>query len=248
MRMVVVGGAGTAGSAAVNSGESRGHQMCVASRRSGVDVFSGAGLPVAFRGADVVIDLSSVQTLSYRRANRFFGRAATNILAAAQEVGVRHVVRLSIIGVQRNPHGFYGAQRQMEKIYESSAVPTTILRAAQFHEFSVQTLLRGSAGPLSLAPRARVQPVAVQEVGARLMGIAEADPLGFAPDFAGPQEEELSEMVRAYARRVGQRRKVVAVNLPGAMMRGLRQGLSLPGPEAELGQQTFAQWLAELPG
>lgn len=247
MRIVVVGGTGTAGSAAVRAGQSRGHEMVVASRSAGVDARTGEGLAAAVTGADAVIDLCSVPTLSQRKASRFFVTAAQNILAAAERAGVPHVVRLSVIGVDRNPHGFYAAQLQMEGVYDSSAVPTTILRAAQFHEFAAQTLQRASLGPLCVAPRARVQPVAVGEVGARVVSIAEAEPLGRARDLAGPREEELSAMVRAYARRVGRRGPIPAVNLPGAMMRGLRQGLSLPDADAQVGEQTFEMWLDELP-
>lgn len=248
MRIVVVGGTGTAGRAAVRQGQLRGHEMVPASRSSGVDALSGDGLAAAVAGAQAVIDLSSVPTLSRRKASRFFGTASRNILTAAEHAGVRHVVRLSIIGVHRNPHGFYAAQLEMEEIYESSPVPTTILRAAQFHEFSAQTLQRGSVGPLGVAPKARVQPVAAVEVGARLVSIAEAEPVGRAPDLAGPRQEELSDMVRAYARRVGRRAPMPAVSLPGAMMHGLRQGLSLPEADAELGEQTFDQWLGQLRG
>lgn len=38
-----------------------------------------------------------------------------------------HVVRLSIIGMDRNPQGFYAGQLAMERIYDDAAVPTTAL-------------------------------------------------------------------------------------------------------------------------
>lgn len=247
MRIVVVGGAGTAGKAVVHCGRARHHHMVVASRRTGTDVRSGNGLAEALRGADIVIDVSSVQTLSRLKATRFFRSSMTSILTAAEHARVYQVVRLSIIGVDLNPHGFYAAQLEMERLCNSSPVPTTILRSAQFHEFAAQTLTRASMGPVRLAPRAKIQPVAVQEVGARLIDIAESDPMGRAQDLAGPQPEELSEMIRAYAEHTGQWGMVRPVNLPGAMMRGLRRGLSLPGAEADLGVQTFHEWLEELP-
>jgi hypothetical protein len=31
--------------------------------------------------------------------------------------------------------------------------------------------------------------------------------------------------------------------IPGAQMKGMREGLNLPGPGAVLGTQTFAEWL-----
>lgn len=248
MRIVVIGGAGTAGKAVVKSSQEQGHEVLAVSRRTGVDVIARTGLADAVTGADAVIDVSSVVTLSARRASAFFSVSSSNILAAAEGAGVPHVVRLSIIGVDRNPHGFYAGQRAMEQIYEASSVPTTILRAAQFHEFAAQTLARASVGPVTLAPRARVQPVAGQEVGERLVQLAEGPPLGWARELAGPREEDLAEMVRGYARRAGRRGPLVPVRLPTGMMRGMQRGLNLPGEHSDLGVQTFAEWLTQQPG
>lgn len=243
MRITVLGGEGTAGSAVVEAGRRRGHVMVPCSRRRGVDVLSGEGLGEALTGADGVVDVTSVPTLSARTSLRFFRRATTNILAAAESLRTPHVVRLSIIGVDRNPHGFYAGQLAMERLYEASAVPHSVLRAAQFHEFAAQTLQRGAVGPMALAPRARVQPVAVQEVGERLVELVEGPPQGRAQDLAGPREESLAHMVRAYARRSGRRGPILPVELPTAMMRGMRRGLNLPGETAELRGPAFAEWL-----
>jgi hypothetical protein len=65
------------------------------------------------------------------------------------------------------------------------------------------------------------------------------------PDFAGPREEQLADMVRAYARRIGYRGWIPALNVPGPQMAGMRAGKALPGPDAVRGTQTFTEWLAE---
>ncbi|WP_191089913.1 SDR family oxidoreductase [Nesterenkonia ebinurensis] len=247
MRIVVIGGTGVAGSAVMRQGQRRKHEMTAVSRASGVDVLRGTGLEEAMATADAVIDVSSIRTLSQRRATQFFRTAMTNILATATHVELPHLVRLSIIGVDQNPRGFYAGQLALEQMCGDSAVPSTVLRAAQFHEFAAQTLQRGAVGPLVLAPRARVQPIAAKEVGARLIELAENGPQGRVRDLAGPREEELGEMARDYARRTGRGGPVVSVSLPMAMMRGMRQGLNLPGSHADLGVQTFAEWLRELP-
>ena len=63
-----------------------------------------------------------------------------------------------------------------------------------------------------------------------------------------PREEKLDEMVRAFARRAGRRGWIPSVNLPGEQMKGMRAGLALPGPDAELGRETFVEWLARTGG
>jgi hypothetical protein len=53
-------------------------------------------------------------------------------------------------------------------------------------------------------------------------------------------------MVRDHARATGHRGPVLAVPLPGAFGKALRDGTILPGPEADRGVQTFTQWIAVL--
>ena len=245
MKITVVGGTGTVGSLTVAAARGRGHEVTSASRRTGVNVTTGEGLNEALSGADAVVDVSSMPTLSVSPAVKFFSAAAKNVLAAAGTVKVPHVVRLSIIGVDRNPYGFYAGQLAMEKIYDDAAVPTTVLRAAQFHEFAAQTLQRSTLGPVVLAPRARVQPVAGREVAENLVSLAEGEPMGRAADLAGPREEELAQMVRGYAHSQGSRRLVVPVRLPMPMMRGMAAGLQLPSAGAQLGNQSFPEWLEQ---
>ena len=89
----------------------------------------------------------------------------------------------------------------------------------------------------------RTQPIAAREVAARLVALAEAAPAGRGRDLAGPREESLPDMVRRWARAQGSRAWVPAIPLPGALGRAQRDGSLLPGPDAELGIQTFAEWL-----
>lgn len=72
---------------------------------------------------------------------------------------------LSIVGVDRNPHGYYAGKLAQERALGGSGAPATIVRATQFHEFAGQIAERARIGPLPLAPRARVQPIAAAEVG-----------------------------------------------------------------------------------
>ena len=177
-------------------------------------------------------------------AIEFFTTASQNLVRAAADAGVRHVVLLSIVGIDRMPHDYYAGKVAQEKVYEGSPVPWTILRATQFHEFAAQLFARAKAGPFHLAPRARVQPIAAREVGACLAGLAAGDPQGRARDLAGPREEALDAMIKAYARADGHRGWIPSINLPTAQMKGMRAGLALPGAGAKLGRQTFAEWLS----
>jgi len=246
MRVAVAGGTGVVGSHVVEALRADGHDPVVLSRSTGVDLTTGAGLDAALDGADAVIDTANVSTLSADAATRFFQTATGNLVAGAARAGVPHLVLLSIVGIDRMPHNYYAGKLAQERVVEAGTVPWTILRATQFHEFAAQLFDRAKLGPLHVAPRARVQPVAAREVGARLAALAAGSPQGRTADLGGPREEQLDEMVKAYARRTGHRSWIPSASLPGAQMKGMRAGFALPGPGATLGTQTFAQWLAEL--
>jgi uncharacterized protein YbjT (DUF2867 family) len=247
MRIAIAGGTGTVGRPTVDAVRAAGHEPVVLARSTGVDVVSGAGLDAALEHVDAVIDTTNVTTLSADTAAKFFTTATGNLLAAAGRAGVGHVVVLSIVGVDRIPYDYYAGKLAQERVVEASAVPWTILRATQFHDFAAQLYDRAKLGPLHVAPRARVQPVAVAEVGARLTELAAAGGQGRAADLAGPREEKLDEMVQAYARHIGKRGWIPSISLPGAQMKGMRAGHALPGPGAQLGAETFSAWLARQP-
>jgi uncharacterized protein YbjT (DUF2867 family) len=247
MRIAVAGGTGVVGRRVVEAVRAQGHDAIVLSRSTGVDLITGTGLDAALEGIDAVVDTANVSTLSADVATRFFETATGNLIAAASRAGVPHVVLLSIVGIDRMPHDYYAGKLAQERVIEVGPVPWTILRATQFHEFAAQLFDRGKLGPLHVAPRARVQPIAAREVGARLATLAAGAPQGRTTDLAGPREERLDEMIRSFARRTGHGGWIPSVSLPGAQMKAMRAGLALPGPGATLGTQTFAQWLDEQP-
>jgi uncharacterized protein YbjT (DUF2867 family) len=118
-----------------------------------------------------------------------------------------------------------------------------VLRATQFHEFAEQTLAR-SRGPLAVVPRMRSQPVAAREVGAELARLAVGPALGLAPELAGPEVLEVTDMVREVVRRRGLRTAVLPVRVPGRAGRAMAGAALLPTGTGPRGRQPFAEWLA----
>jgi uncharacterized protein YbjT (DUF2867 family) len=239
VKIAVAGGTGRAGAEAVATARARGHEVVVMARSRGVDLVTGEGVAAALDGVDAIIDASGVQGKDDPTA---FHEAVTRHLARST---AHHLVVLSIVGCDRAAtYPLYGAKLAQERASEASGIPFTIARATQFHEFAGLVWDFGHKGPLNFVPRMRTQPVAVTEVGARLVDLAEGNPLnGRAADFGGPREESLVEMVRAYAKASGRSARIVPVNLPGEFGKAQREGWLLPGPDAVLGSQTFAEWL-----
>ena len=248
MKIVVAGATGTLGRHVVTAISAAGHDPVPVSRSSGADLLRNEGLADLLQGASAVIDASSTNTVSTKVSLRFFDTVTRNLLTAERAAGVPHHVGVSIIGAAKLPAYYYAGKAVQENILMAAQGGWSLLRTTQFHEFAAQLAARGKVGPLQIVPSMRSQPIAAAEVAAELVEIALGEPRGLEPDLAGPHEESMTDMVRRYLAATGQRRPVVGVSLPGTWWRGMRDGSILPGPDAHLGRQTFAQWLADLRG
>lgn len=246
MRLAIAGGTGLTGTQIDVVARARGHETVVLARSTGVELLSGAGLAGRLDGVDAVIDVTNVTTSKPDVSVSFFAGATKSLLAAERSAGVAHHVALTIVGADAAPDGYYAGKLVQERLVAAGPVPWTILRATQFHEFAAIVFHRGRAGA-HIAPRGRVQPIAMREVAEHLVDLAEHRPRGRATDLGGPREESLDDLVRAYARAIGYRGPVPAVTVPGTWGRALRSGALLPDPDALRGDQTFAEWLDSLP-
>jgi uncharacterized protein YbjT (DUF2867 family) len=247
MRIAVAGGTGVVGQHVVASLAASGHDPVVLSRSTGVDLTSGIGLAIALDGASAVVDVTSTSASSAAASSEFFRSVTTNLLAAERQAGVPHHVTLSIVGAAAVNADYYAGKKVQEDLVLGAGTGWTMLRATQFHEFAVQLLPRGAIGPIQGVPTMVSQPVAASEVGELLARLATRAPAGLVSDLAGPKVERMSHLVRRYLRAIGSRRPVLQVPLRGAFGRSLRDGSLLPGTDAQLGTQTFDEWLALQP-
>ncbi|WEK61332.1 MAG: NAD-dependent epimerase/dehydratase family protein [Candidatus Microbacterium colombiense] len=242
MRIAVAGGTGTVGRFTVEAAQQAGHEVIVLSRANGADVLTGAGLADALGGADAVIDVTNLTTLSAAKARSFFDTATRNLLAAEKSAGVGHHVALSIVGIDGIDASYYAGKLAQERAVAAGDVPSTIARAGQFHEFAGQ-LLSGMRGPFALMPKTLMRPVAAREVGAHLVRVAEAGPAGRAIDLVGPRDEELVDVARRQLAFDGIRQRVLGVRLPGSYGAGLSSGSLRGESDAQQGSITFDEWL-----
>ncbi len=157
----------------------------VLSRRPGEgrvtgDLRTGAGLDAAVRGASVILHCAT--------APRGDTAAAAALVAAARRGGdIRHLVHISIVGVDRVPLTYYREKLAVERLVKTAGLPWTILRATQFHDLLVRIFSALRRSPvLPVLAGVAFQPVDVRDVAARLVELALGDPAGRVPDLGGP--------------------------------------------------------------
>ncbi|MGP9781607.1 3-beta hydroxysteroid dehydrogenase [Arthrobacter sp. MYb211] len=246
MKIAIAGGTGTIGRHVVAAVEMAGHQPLILTRKTGMDLLTGRGLAQALAGVGAVIDVTSTTSMRTSTAVEFFTKVTENLLAAGRAVGSANHVALSIIGALAVDAQYYAGKAAQERLLMAQPGGYTLLRTSQFHEFAGQMQGRLGLGPAQFAPAMRSQPIAAAEVAAELVKLAVAQPQGVVADLAGPREERMVDLVRAYLKHAtGRAKRVMEIPIPGPMGRAMRDGTLLPGTGARLGSQTFADWLQE---
>ena len=224
--------------------EAKGDEAVVLSRAGGTDLTAGSGLRERLEGVDVVVDVTNTSG-TQRRATDFFEAVAGNLQRLGADAGVRHVVTVSIVGIDRaSGFGYYAAKLAHEAAATSGTVPASIVRATQFHEFPGQVLARSRRGPVALVPRMRVQSVSARAVAERLVSVAGGAPPAGTVQVAGPEERDLVDLARGVLDREGSRVRVLAVRIPGAAGRAMAAGALLPESAFDVIGPTFDEWLA----
>lgn len=245
MRVVVMGGGGLIGQGLVAELERRGHEAVAASRRTGVDVTTGAAVAEALAHAHAVVDVTNTSRLGDEEALRFFTASADTLLAAGRGAGVGHYLVLSVVGADRLPaSGYLRAKVAQEQRVAAGGVPHTVVRATQFFEF-VPTIadVATRAGEVRLPP-VLFQPVAAADVVVALADATEAAPHRGVLEVGGPERFRMDELAARALRGRGDPRPVVADPQATYFGAPLDDTSLLPGPAAVLGPTRYDVWLA----
>ena len=242
----MTGGTGRLGQRLLGPLQQAGHSVRQMSRRGtgpgGVrgDLASGFDLQQALAGADVVVHAASdprgdpwqVDVAGTRR-----------LVEAADRSRLRHLVYVSIVGVDRVPYGYYRAKFAAEQVLLASGLPVTLLRVTQFHDYVDSLLDSARRGPVLPVPMGwRVQPVDVGEVAEYIVDVVGRPPTGGVLEYGGPEDLSAADLARAWAAARAPGTHVVATPVPGKLGAAFRDGAAVP-TGGERGRRTYAQHL-----
>ena len=245
MKLVVVGGSGLIGSKLVTILTRDGHEVVSASRRTGVDVVTGAGLTEALNGAAVVVDVSNAPSLEDAAVMKFFKTSTHNLLAAEVSARVRHHVALSVVGTGRLlGSGYLRAKFAQEKLIKESSVPFSIVQATQFFEFLPTIADAATHGSGIRVPPVHIQPIAADDVARAIAKIATGSPLNGTVEIGGPEPFYLDGLLQRILGTRNDPREVITDAHARYFGAELEEHSLLPGDEADLGEIRFDDWLA----
>jgi uncharacterized protein YbjT (DUF2867 family) len=255
-RILVTGGTGTLGRLVVPRLRGAGCDVRVLSRNShqseeGIEFVTGdlatdEGIEAAVEGTEIIVHCAG--------SNKGDEDKTRHLVRAASRGGAQHLVYISVVGadeislvsaIDRAMFGYFGSKLAAERAVADSGLPSTTLRATQFHDLIFTTVRQMAKLPVIPVPAGlRFQPVDTGEVAARLVELALGMPAGLVPDIAGPRVYEMAELVRGYLRATHKHRPILPVRLPGRAAAAFRAGRNL-APDRAVGHRTWEDFLAE---
>ncbi|MFI8977367.1 SDR family oxidoreductase [Nocardia asteroides] len=206
-------------------------------------MFTGMGLADALTGVDVAIDATQAPVPDETAAD-FFRTAVGNLHTAAQQAGVRHLVLLSIVGVDRAPDlGYYRAKTVQEQVFASGPTPNSIVRAAQFFEYLDEIISWTSDSDAVRLPATRLQPIAAADAAGYVAEVAVGLPLQRTVEVAGPDAFGLDELGRI-ALAANDDHRVVTVDATAGPFAQAPTDVLVASPTARVASTRYHDWLA----
>jgi uncharacterized protein YbjT (DUF2867 family) len=213
MKITIMGASGLIGTKVVQDLKNEGHEVVAASRSSGVDVLTGAGLDIALAEADVLVDVTNSPNLDGGPAMEFFTTSTPNMLDAARRAGVAHYVALSIVNADGLPDsGYMRAKVAQEKLITESGIPYSIVRATQFADFADAIVDSMTDGAVVRVPEALIQPIPADQVAAAVAAAAVAEPINGFVNVGGPKKITFEQLARDSLARKSDTSKTVVVD------------------------------------
>ncbi len=204
------------------------------------DLATGDGVDLAVKGVDAVLHAASAP----RDSMRVDMQGTRRLVVAAAEADVRHLLYVSIVGIDLLPYSYYRAKFAAEQIIGIGRVPWTVQRLTQFHPFIGFLLEKLTVGPLTAAPMSvPLQPIGTADAARTLAAALDAGPAGMLPDRGGPRAESFADLAAQWRKAKRSGGGVMPVPVPGSLARALRAGAATC-PDGAVEGQTFEEWLA----
>jgi nucleoside-diphosphate-sugar epimerase len=239
MNIAIVGATGFVGSHLVPHLVGAGHRVIAISRDGrrlpawgdavlarAADVAAGIGVDEALAESDAVVHLAAIPRET--RGRRFADvnvRGTERVVAAAERIGIRRLVHLSVLGVADDPKlAYLYSKWRGEQAVRASSLDWVVLRPSLmfgtgdgFFNLVKTTLRYWSPGIVAIPGKgdARFQPLSVDDLAIGVeRSVTDAGRAGSVYELGGPDHVTYRQIVDEVMRATGMRRLKVGIPIP----------------------------------
>jgi NADH dehydrogenase len=178
-------------------------------------------LTAAAKGCDRVVHLVGIiqegRGFTFRSIHV---EGTRNVLDAAKQAGVKHVLYQSALGTREGARSEYHRTKwEAEKLVKTGDIPYTILRPSLIYgpgdQFTIrlaETIKLSPVLPVIGSGTSKVQPIYIEDVASCIMKIlANGQHIGKTYEIGGPEQLTYTEVTKAIAGALGVKRPMVHV-------------------------------------
>jgi uncharacterized protein YbjT (DUF2867 family) len=204
------------------------------------DITTGDGLADAVRGVDTVVHAASS---AFEDTWKIDAEGTSRLLEMCERAGVRHILYISIVGIDKIPMDYYKAKLSAEERIMAGKVPWTIQRAPQFYSLVDFVITRMARFPLIALPTSwQGQPIDTGEASDIFADLVRRGPSGQVPDFGGPKVRKFGEMAAEWKNARGVKKPVITLPTFGKVAAGFKAGYNTV-PNNRVGALQWEDWL-----
>lgn len=247
MKFVVIGGKGRIGSRVVHGLLQHGHEVVVASRRTGINSLTGEGVQQALTNVDVLVDVSDSPSFEEAAVFEFFTNSTKNLLNAAKSAKVGHYVALSVVGVGAGEQGpYFRAKSAQEALIRESNLPYTVVQTTQFYEFLSMIAMVATKGNEVRLPSALMQPLSADDAGDAVIQAALSAPVNGVIEVAGPEQLPMFKFIGKYLSETKDKRTAIADDSVAYFGTKLRRDTLVPKENSVIKKTKLEDWLKKV--
>lgn len=219
----------------------------ISSEARGVQYYQGdlakdIGLEDAVAGVETIVHCAS----NARDFENTDIKGTQHLLNVLSRQKVRHLLYISIVGVDRSDYPYYRAKLKVEQMIASSGVPFSIVRATQFHSF-VLNLIRScvsesTGDSINIPASLRFQSVDTAEVANLAAFLVLSRPCGLYPDVGGPEVRSFDSMVESFLKQGKIDKRLNPIQTENERHNLFRSGVNLC-PDNKFGKISFENYL-----
>lgn len=254
-KVLITGGTGLLGRALVHALESSKISFVIGSRNQPVtenlkphwkklNLATGEGLDECLENVDTIFHLASA-TKPFNAATDVEG--TRQMLEAGKLSGVKHMIYVSIVGIDKVPISYYKIKLAAEQVVKEAGIDYTILRVTQFHDFLDNVIGKTLKYPVTFMPKAiKYQPVSLAVVVDKLMDIYENGPTNDTLEIGGPEVMTMGKAAEYWLKAQNKKRWIlnVPITFAGKLGKNLAEG-GLTTKDLAKHSQTWGEYLKE---